>query len=71
MVWHHVAQRAGRLVKLGAALDTHGFRHRDLHMVDVVAVPYRLEDPIGEAQHHDVLDILLAEKMIHPINLRF
>ena len=70
MVRHHVAQRAGRLVKSGAPLDADGFGDRDLHMVDVVAVPDRLEDAVGKAQHHDVLDRLLAEEMIHPIDLR-
>jgi hypothetical protein len=30
-------------------------------MVDVVAIPDRLEHAVGEAQHHDVLDRFLAE----------
>ena len=69
MVRHHVAQRAGRLVELGAALDADGLGDGDLHVVDMVAVPQRLEDAVGEAQHHDVLDRLLAEEMVHPIDL--
>ena len=71
MVWHHVAQRAGRFVEPGAQLYADGFGDRDLHMVDVVAIPDRLEDPVGETQHHDVLDRFLAEEMIHSIDLRF
>ena len=71
MVRHHVAQRPGRLVEIGAPLDPDRLGDRDLHMVDVVAVPQRLEDAVGEAQHHDVLDRLLAEEMVHPIDLRF
>ena len=41
----------------------------DLDMVDVVAVPDRLEHAVGEAQHQDVLDGFLAEIMIDPVDL--
>src|SRR5689334_24982815 len=70
MVGNHVAQCTGGLVKFGAELDPDGFRHRDLHVVDVITVPDRLEDSVGEAQYHDVLDRLLAQEMIHTIDLR-
>src|SRR5271170_909651 len=39
-------------------------------MVDMVPVPQRLEDTVGKAQHHDVLDCLLAQEMVHPVDLR-
>ena len=58
------------LVEIGAALDADGLGRGDLDMVDMVAVPQRLEDAVGEAQHHDVLHRLLAEEMIHAIDLR-
>ena len=35
----------------------------------MVTVPDRLEQAVGEAQDHDVLDRLLAQEMIHPIDL--
>ena len=54
----------GRLVKFGAPLHSDGFCHSDLDMVDVVAIPYGLEDPVGEAQDHDVLDRLLTQGSI-------
>ena len=38
-------------------------------MVDVVAVPQRLEDAVGEAQGEDVLDGLLAEIVVDPVDL--
>ena len=69
MVRHHVAQRAGRLVELAALLDADRLGRGDLHMVDVVAVPDRLEQAVGEAQRHDVLDRLLAEEMVDPVDL--
>ena len=57
-------------VERGAVLDPDRLGDGDLHVVDVVAVPQRLEDAVGKAQHHDVLDRLLAEEMVHPIDLR-
>jgi len=38
-------QRAGLLVKTGAALDADGFGDGDLDMVDMVAVPQRSKMP--------------------------
>ena len=64
MVRHHVAERARHFVELAAPLDADGLGHRDLHMIDAVTIPQRLEQPIGEAKRHDVLHRLLAEKMV-------
>src|SRR5215831_3945954 len=61
----------GLFVKAPAALDAHGLGGRDLNMVDVIAIPQRLEDAVGEAQHQDVLDRFLAEEMVDPIDLIF
>src|SRR5260370_41396436 len=38
-------------------------------MVNVIAVPQGLEEPVGEAQHHDVLDRLFSEVVVDPIDL--
>ena len=64
MVRDHVAQRAGLLVELAARLDAHRLRRGDLHVIDAVAVPDRLEQPVGEAERHDVLHRLLAEIVV-------
>ena len=69
VVLHHVAQRAGLLVIAGARADAFFLRHRDLHVVDVPLVEQRLEDAVGEAQHQDVLDGLLAEVVVDPVDL--
>ena len=66
---HHVAQRAGGIVEPAAMLDADGLRDRDLHVIDVIAVPQRLEDRIREAQDHDVLHGLFAEIMVDPVDL--
>jgi hypothetical protein len=69
VVRNHVAQRAGLFVEPAAAFDAHRLGGRDLHVIDVVAVPDRLEEPVGKPQHHDVLDRLLAEEMIDAVDL--
>ncbi len=43
--------------------------HGDLHVIDMVAIPDRLEHAIGKAQHQDVLHRLLAEIVIDPVDL--
>ena len=60
----HVAVRAGRLVEPDALLERQRLGHVDLHVVDVVAVPDRLEQAVGEAEGEDVLRRLLAEEVV-------
>ncbi len=69
MVRHHVAQRAGCVVEAAAVADAELFVDGDLHVIDVVAIPDRLEHAVGEAQHQDVLHRLLAEIVIDPVDL--
>ena len=44
--------------------DAEALGHRDLHVLDVVAVPDRLEERVGEAEVEDVLHRLLAEVVV-------
>ncbi len=69
MVRHHVAQGAGVVVEAAPVTHRKGLRHRDLHVVDVVTIPNRLEQPICEPQHHDVLNRLFPEIVIDAIDL--
>ena len=69
MVLDHVPEDAGRLVVGPPILDADRFRHRELDVVHVGAVPDRLEEAVGEPEHHDVLDGLLAEIVIDPVDL--
>ena len=64
MVLDEVAQRAGVVVVARARADAEILRRRDLDVVDVVAVPQRLEHAVGEAQRQHVLDGLLAEVVV-------
>ncbi len=66
----HVAERPGALVEAGAASDRERLGHVDLDVVDVVAVPDRLEQAVREAQREDVLHGLLAEEVVDSEDLR-
>ena len=69
MVLEHVANDARVLVVPGPVSDADRLRHRDLDVVDVAVVPERLEDAVGETQDEDVLDRLLPEVVVDPVDL--
>src|SRR3569832_2089370 len=71
MALDHVTQRTRALVIIGAAFDAERLRVRDLHVIDVLAVPHGLEQEIGEAEHQDDLHRALTEVMIDAIDLAF
>ena len=71
MILNHIAQRTCVFVISGAILDAERFCRRDLDLIDVVRVPKRREDRVGEAQHKNVLRGFLAEKVIDPVGLFF
>ncbi len=71
VILEHVAQHARGIVISRAVTDIHAFRHRDLHVADVAAVPNGFEDGIGKAEEQDVLRGFLAEIMVNAVNLAF
>ena len=70
VVLEDVARRAGLLVERAAVLDADRLGHRDLHVVDVAAVPERLEDAVAEPEDQQVADRLLAQVVVDAIDLR-
>src|SRR5579885_1634980 len=64
VVLHDVPDGSGAIVEGAAALDAELLRHRDLNLLDVVAVPERLEKPVRKAEIHDVVDGPFPEVMI-------
>src|SRR5690606_4299417 len=62
-------KRAGAIEVSRAAADSEGFRERHLHVVDVVAIPERLDDSIRETKDEQVLHGILAEEVIDAIDL--
>ena len=71
MILHHVAQSTSLVVESTSTLDAHILYCRDLHALDVVAIPERLEDTISKTQSHDILHRLLSEEVIDTIELMF
>ncbi len=71
MILNHVADGAGLIVECAAALDAEVFRHGDLHALDMVAVPERLEERIREAEVDHVLHGPLPEVMVDAEDRRF
>ena len=64
VVLEDVADRAGLLVVRRAPLDPDRLGDGDLHVVDELAVPDRLEDAVREPQRQHVLHRLLAEVVV-------
>ncbi len=64
VVLDDVADRARLFVELAAPLDAEALGHRDLHALDEVLVPDRLEEGVGEPEDHQVLDRLLAQVVV-------
>ena len=64
-----VAQRADGVVEVAAALDAEVLGQGDLHALDVVPVPDRLQHRVGEAQVEDLLEPHLPEVVVDPVEL--
>src|SRR5215470_4335839 len=71
MVLDDVADRSRLIVEAAAALDAEIFRHGDLHALDVVAVPERLHEGIGEAEDDHIVYRPLPQVMINSENRGF
>ncbi len=69
MVLKHVPQHARRIVVAGAVSDRQFLGRSDLDMVNVVAVPHRLENGVGKPHHQHVLNGLLAKVVIDAVDL--
>ena len=69
MVLHHVPQRAGHVIIMGAVLHPDGLGHGDLDVVDVSLVPQGLENRVAEAHHQEILDKLLGEVVVDAVDL--
>ena len=66
----HVPVGAGVVVEIGASLNRERLGRVDLHVGDVLAVPHRLEQAVGEPEGQDVAHRLLAEEVVDPEHLR-
>ena len=71
MVRDHVPKGTGRIVIAAALFNAEIFRDSDLHMVDEIAVPDRLENAVAETKDQNVLHRFFAEIMVDAIDLVF
>src|SRR6185312_17320586 len=69
MVLHDVAQRPNRVIETTPGPYAEVLGHGDLHALDVVAVPQRLEDGVGEPEKQDAQGRFLAEEMVNAQDL--
>src|ERR1700676_4448063 len=63
VVLNHIPNGSCRIVEVAATLDTEFFRHCDLHALDVVAIPNRLQKTVREPEEQQIQDSFLHEKM--------
>ena len=69
MALNHVAKGAGSVVVAGPALQCQVLVKDDLHLLNVVPVPYRLQEPVGETQPQDVQYRGFAQEMVHSVDV--
>ncbi len=69
VVLDDVADGARLLVEPAPGADAEALGHGDLEAGHIAAVPQRLEQRVGEAEHQQVLDRFLAEVVVDPEDL--
>ncbi len=69
VVLHHVANGSGRVVVAGSPLGADALGDGDLHRLDPVAAPRRLEEEVGEAEGEEILHRLLAQVVVDAVHL--
>ena len=68
----NISRRVPVLVEIaGAAAYALLFCHRDLHVIDVVAIPDGLHQAVGKAKHQQILHRFLTQIMIDAEDLLF
>src|SRR5207244_413769 len=63
------AQGASRIIVTATLLDADGFSHGNLHVINVAAVPDRLENSVGETKSQNILDGFFAQVVIDAVDL--
>jgi hypothetical protein len=71
VVGNHIAQRAGPVIIVAALFDADGFSHRNLHVIDVPAIPDGLKDPVCKTERQNILHRFFSQIMIDAVDLVF
>ena len=67
----HIAECAAFFIVAAAMLHAERLRRCNLHMIDVSAIPNRLDNGVGKPKRKDILHRLFAEIVVNSINLLF
>src|SRR5262249_6096662 len=70
VILHDVADCSGLIVEGPAPLDAEVLRHGDLHTLDMLAVPDRLQERVGEAEERHVPHRPLAQVVVDAKDVR-
>src|SRR5678815_5461050 len=71
MVFDHVADRPSIVVELPPALDPELLCHCDLHTLDVIPVPDRLQETVREAKEQKIENGLFTKVVVDTKDSRF
>src|SRR3954467_4542043 len=71
MVLHHITDGADLFVESTEAFDADLFGHGHLHARDLLAIPYGLQERVGEAEVHEVLHRFFTKVMVNAKDRRF
>ena len=69
MVLEHIAQNTRFVVVSSASPHHHLFGNRDLNVIDVITIPDRFEDAVGETKHQHILNRFFPQVMVDSVNL--
>src|SRR5215472_4826238 len=68
MILNHVADRARFVVELPSSGNAEVFRHGNLHALNMVSIPDRLNNRIVEPEVHKALHCTLTQVVVDPEN---
>src|SRR5215471_1590213 len=68
MILDNITNGSGPIVKCAAALNPKFLRHRNLHTLDVIAIPKWLRERIRKAEVHNVVDWPFPKVMVDAEN---
>lgn len=71
MIGNHVPKGTGPLIISPPLFHTYCLCSCDLHVVNILPVPDRFEDPVSETECNNVLYSFFAKVMVNPIDLLF
>ena len=71
MMWFGTISRSAPacIVIAAARFDADGFGNSNLYVIDVAAVPDRLENSVGKTKCQNVLDGFFSQVVINAVNL--